>query len=144
MDIQQAIPHRPPFLFVDEIVGLEGQTIRTRKRVDGGAEFFKGHFPGFAVMPGVLICEALAQSGAILIAHLEKISLDGKLPALTRLTEAKFKQVVRPGDTLEMEVRLKEKMAAAFFMHGTARVNGKLAVSAEFACTIIDKAQVAP
>jgi 3-hydroxyacyl-[acyl-carrier-protein] dehydratase len=139
VDIQQLIPHRPPFLFVDEIVAIDGQTIRARKKIDGSAEFFKGHFPDHPVMPGVLICEALAQAGALLIAQLENADLRGKIPALTRMNNVKFKQMVRPGDTLDLEVRLKEKLANAYFLEGAARVGGKLAVSLEFACALVEK-----
>lgn len=137
MNICDAIPHRPPFLLVDEIVSVEGNTIRTRKRVDPADPVFQGHFPGYPVLPGVLVCEALAQSGAILIAHLAGDELKGKVPVLTRLHNAKFKQMVRPGDVLDMEVSLTEKLGGAYFLAGTARVNGKLAVSAEFACTAV-------
>lgn len=139
MDVQTLIPHRPPFLFVDEIVGIEGQTIKARKRIDGSADFFKGHFPAYPLMPGVLICEALAQTGALLIAQLENADLGGRIPALTRMNNVKFKQMVRPGDTLELEVRLKEKLANAYFLDGAARVGGKLAVSLEFACALVEK-----
>jgi 3-hydroxyacyl-[acyl-carrier-protein] dehydratase len=137
--ITDAIPHRAPFLLVDEIVELKLSdampSIRTRKKVDPTDSVFKGHFPAFPVLPGVLICEAIVQSGAILIAHLPGESLEGAVPVLTRLNNAKFKQMVRPGDILEMEACLKEKLGGAYFMEGTARVNGKLAVSLEFACT---------
>ena len=98
---------------------------------------FKGHFPDFPILPGVLVCEALVQSGAILIAHLPGGAMQGMIPALTRLSNAKFKQMVRPGDVLEMEVKLKEKLASAYFMEGSARVNGKVAVTLEFACTAV-------
>jgi 3-hydroxyacyl-[acyl-carrier-protein] dehydratase len=137
MKIEDAIPHRAPFLLVDEIVSVGEKTIRTRKRIDPAEPVFKGHFPNFPVLPGVLVCEALAQSGAILLAHLESGDMKGKLPVLTRLNNAKFKQMVRPGDVLEMEVTLIEKMGGAFFLQGTARVNGRVAVSCEFACTAV-------
>ncbi|HEY3321531.1 MAG TPA: 3-hydroxyacyl-ACP dehydratase FabZ [Planctomycetota bacterium] len=139
MKIEDFIPHRAPFLLVDEIAGVEGSTIRTRKRVDPADPVFAGHFPGYPVLPGVLICEALAQSGAILIAKLGGTALAGKIPVLTRLSNAKFKQMVRPGDVLEMEVTLKEMLGGAYFMAGTARVNGKTAVSLEFACTAMKR-----
>ncbi|MCY3019876.1 MAG: 3-hydroxyacyl-ACP dehydratase FabZ [Planctomycetota bacterium] len=139
MNIFDAIPHRPPFLLVDEIVGIDGNTIRTRKRVDPADPVFQGHFPGFPVMPGVLICEAIVQSGAILIAHLSAGAMHGSVPVLTRLNNVKFKQMVRPGDVLDMEASLKEKLAAVYFMEGSARVNGKLAVSLEFACTAAEQ-----
>jgi 3-hydroxyacyl-[acyl-carrier-protein] dehydratase len=139
VNILDAIPHRAPFLLVDEIVAIEGQTIRTRKRVDPADPVFKGHFPGYPVLPGVLICEALAQSGAILIAQLAGESLANHVPVLTRLNNVKFKQMVRPGDVLEMEVTLKEKLSGAYFLAGSARVNGKTAATAEFACTAVPK-----
>ena len=139
MNIQDALPHRPPFLFVDEVVSIEGQTIRTRKRIDPAADFFRGHFPNYPLMPGVLICEALAQSGAILSAHLQNTSMTGSVPLLTRMTNVKFKHRVKPGDVLEMEATLKEKLSNAYFLEGTARVNGKVAVSLEFACTVVEK-----
>lgn len=137
MKPETILPHRPPFLFVDEVTALENQTIRARKKISPEADFFKGHFPGFPLMPGVLVCEALAQTGALLAAHLEGGALPaGTVPVLTRMNNVKFKHMVRPGDTLEMEARLKEKLGGAYFLEAVARVNGKTAVSLEFACTI--------
>jgi 3-hydroxyacyl-[acyl-carrier-protein] dehydratase len=137
--IEDAIPHRAPFLLVDEIVAIDGPLIRTRKKIDPADPVFNGHFPGFPIQPGVLICEAIVQSGAILIAHTDKDSMAGKIPVLTRINNAKFKTMVRPGDVIEMEATIKEKLSGAYFMQGSARVNGKLAVSLEFACTAIAK-----
>jgi 3-hydroxyacyl-[acyl-carrier-protein] dehydratase len=137
MLISEAIPHRPPFLFVDEVLACDGKTIKTRKRIDPAEIFFKGHFPGSPVMPGVLLCEALAQSGAILLAQLQPALAKGALPVLTRMNNVKFKQMVKPGDMLEMEVSLKEKLAGVYFMEAAARVNGKLAVTLDFACTLV-------
>ena len=137
MNITDAIPHRPPFLLVDEIVAIEGNTIRTRKRADPADPVFKGHFPDYPILPGVLICEAIAQSGAILISQLPGGDLNGLVPVLTRMNNAKFKQMVRPGDTVEIEVTFKEKLANAFFMEGKASVNGRTAVSVEFACAAV-------
>lgn len=138
MNIFDAIPHRPPFLLVDEIVSIDATSIRTLKRVDPADPVFKGHFPGHPILPGVLICEAIVQSGAILIAHIQRESVGkNSIPTLTRLNNAKFKQMVKPGDVLDMEVRFKEKLANAFFMEGTAKVGGKTAVSVEFACAAV-------
>lgn len=139
MNIQDAIPHRPPFLLVDEVVAIEGSTIRTRKKVDPADPVFRGHFPDYPLLPGVLVCEAIVQSGAILIAQLPGGAMTNMIPALTRLSNAKFKQMVRPGDVLEMEVHFKERLANAYFMEGTAKVNGKTAVTLEFACTAVPK-----
>jgi 3-hydroxyacyl-[acyl-carrier-protein] dehydratase len=137
MSIEKAIPHRSPFLLVDEIVSIDGNTIRTRKKVDADDPVFKGHFPHFPIWPGVLVTEALLQTGAILIAQQSAMNKNC-VPALTRLNNAKYKHMVRPGDTIEMEVTLKEKLANAWFMQGTAKVGGKTAVTLEFACTAID------
>jgi 3-hydroxyacyl-[acyl-carrier-protein] dehydratase len=139
MNIHDAIPHRPPFLLVDEVIAIDGNTIRTRKKVDPADPVFKGHFPDYPLLPGVLVCEAIVQSGAILIAQLPGGNMTGMIPALTRLSNAKFKQMVRPGDVLDMEVRLKEKLANAYFMEGSAKANGKTAVTLEFACTAVPK-----
>ena len=139
MNIHDAIPHRPPFLLVDEIVSIDGNTIHTRKRTAAGDALFAGHFPGYPLMPGVLICEAIVQSGAILIAHLPQENMGDRIPVLTRISNAKFKHTVRPGDVLDIEVTLKEKLGGAFFMQGVARVSGKIAASTDFACTTAER-----
>jgi len=137
INVEAAIPHRPPFLFVDEVVSIDATSIRTRKKVDPADPIFKGHFPGYPILPGVLVCEAIVQSGAILISQMPGGGTAGMIPVLTRLNNAKFKQMVRPGDILEIEAKLKEKLSGAYFLEGTARVNGKLAVSIDFACTAV-------
>jgi 3-hydroxyacyl-[acyl-carrier-protein] dehydratase len=140
VNILDAIPHRPPFLLVDEVVSIDASSIHTRKRVDPADPVFKGHFPDYPIMPGVLICEAIVQSGAILITHIQGESVGkNSIPTLTRLNNAKFKQMVRPGDVLDIEVRFKEKLANAFFMEGTAKVAGKTAASIEFACAAVTR-----
>lgn len=139
MKITDAIPHRPPFLLVDEIIGIEGHTIRTRRRVDPADPVFIGHFPGNPILPGVLVCESIFQSAAILIARVLDGAMENTVPVLTRITGAKFKHPIRPGDVFEMEVHLKEKLGNACFMEGSAKVDGKTAVSIEFACATVAK-----
>ncbi len=139
MKITDAIPHRPPFLLVDEIVGIEGQTIRTRRRADPNDPVYQGHFPGNPILPGVLVCESIFQSGAILIARVMEGAMENTVPVLTRIQGAKFKHPVRPGDVIDMEVHLKERLGNACFMEGVAKVGDKTIVSIDFACAAVAK-----
>lgn len=127
--ITDLIPQRPPFLFVDKIVDRSDKMIKTTFKVSGDEEFFKGHFPGNPIMPGVLLQEALFQSGAALMAGRE----GGGLGVVTRVQNAKFKNMVRPGDELEMEVELTESISNAHYMKGSTKVNGKTVLVIEFA-----------
>lgn len=128
-----AIPHRPPFLFVDQVVEINDARIVTSLFVDPTLEFFRGHYPGEPIMPGVLICEACFQAGALLVAHrLGSGAADG-VPVLTRITDARFKRIVRPGDTLTIETTLDDELDGAYFMTGRASVSGKAAVRVVFA-----------
>ncbi|MDY6862003.1 MAG: 3-hydroxyacyl-ACP dehydratase FabZ family protein, partial [Thermodesulfobacteriota bacterium] len=107
-EILKAIPHRPPFLFVDKIVELSDTRIKTTKLIDPEEPFFKGHFPGNPIMPGVLVCESIFQAGAILFSKIAGITGDLAYgtPLLTRINQAKFKGMVKPGDLLEIEAEL--------------------------------------
>ncbi len=135
--ILDAIPHRDPFLLVDEIVEWEENRIVCTKTFSGEEEFFAGHYPGFPLVPGVLLCEATMQCGAILLSkHLEGIA--GKVPVATRMNDVRFKRMVRPKETFRMEVELTERLADAFFLKGKVTVDGKVAVRFDFACTAAD------
>ena len=135
--ILDAIPHREPFLLVDEIVAWEENRIVCTKTFSGREDFFAGHYPGFPLVPGVLLCEAAMQAGAILLSrHLQ--AAEGKVPVATRINQVRFKRMVRPRETLRMEVELTERLANAFFLKARVTVDGKLAVSFEFACTAAD------
>jgi 3-hydroxyacyl-[acyl-carrier-protein] dehydratase len=134
-DILRAIPHRPPFLFVDSIVELTSARIRTTRKARQDEDFFKGHYPGNPIMPGVLICEAIFQSGAILLSRMISDVGEG-VPVLARINNAKFKNMVKPGDTLEIEAEIAEKVSNVCFLKGKASVDGKTAVTVEFAVTM--------
>jgi 3-hydroxyacyl-[acyl-carrier-protein] dehydratase len=134
-DILRAIPHRPPFLFVDSIVELTSARIRTTRKARQDEDFFKGHYPGNPIMPGVLICEAIFQSGAILLSRMISDVGEG-VPVLARINNAKFKNMVKPGDTLEIEAEIAEKVSNVYFLKGKASVDGKTAVTVEFAVTV--------
>jgi len=135
--ILEAIPHRPPFLFVDRIVELTETRIKTIKEVSPEEPFFKGHYPGNPIMPGVLICESIFQSGAILLSSIIGSIGDG-IPVLTRISNAKFKNMVKPGDLLDLEAELVEKVGNAFFLKGSASVAGKTSVTVEFAVSLAE------
>lgn len=136
-DVLRAIPHRPPFLFVDKIVEITDDRIRATKEIGAGESFFEGHYPGNPIMPGVLICEAIFQTGAILLARIISYG-GGGTPVLTRISNGKFKNMVKPGALLEMEVELVEKVSNAFFMKGKASSDGKTVVTVEFAVSLVE------
>ena len=129
-----AIPHRPPFLLVDEIVEQTEQRIVCRKTFTGEEDFFLGHYPDFPIVPGVLLCEAAMQAGAILLSQL--VEGEEGIPVATRMNDVRFKQMVRPGDTIEMEVELTERLSNAFFLKAKVTTGGKTAVRLQFACTL--------
>lgn len=135
--IAGSIPHRSPFLWLDRVVELTGESIRAEKTIPADLEIFKGHYPDYPLMPGVLLCEAVFQAGALFIGQLlkDKQQLNG-VPVLTRIIGAKFKREVRPGDTIEIRAALKEQLGPAWFFKGSVRVGGKVAVQVEFACAL--------
>lgn len=135
-EICRLIPHRDPFLWVDEVVSLDAEKIHARKFVSPDLDVFRGHYPGRPILPGVLLCEAAMQAGAILIATLPGEALPpGHVPVATRLNNVKFKQMVRPGDLLDIEVELTERLGQAFYLAAKVKVQNKLAVQLDFACT---------
>jgi 3-hydroxyacyl-[acyl-carrier-protein] dehydratase len=133
--VLKAIPHRPPFLFVDKIVEMTENRIKTTKEISPEEPFFKGHYPGNPIMPGVLICESIFQTGAILLSSIIGDISDG-IPVLTRISNAKFKNMVKPGDLLDIEAELVEQVSNAFFLKGSASVTGNTVVTVEFAVSL--------
>ncbi|MCZ2809170.1 MAG: 3-hydroxyacyl-ACP dehydratase FabZ [Candidatus Bathyarchaeota archaeon] len=138
-EVLNAIPHRPPFLFVDRIVELSGTKIKTTKEIRPDEPVFEGHYPGQPIMPGALICESIFQTGAILLSKMMG-SIGEGIPVLTRINNAKFKSIVKPGNTLDIEAELVEKVSNAYFMKGKASVGGKTSVTVEFTVTLTKEA----
>lgn len=129
-EIMEILPHRHPFLLIDTIEELEpGVRAVGRKNVTFNEPYFAGHFPGNPVMPGVLIMEALAQTGAVAILSLPEHR--GKTAYFAGIDKAKFKQMVRPGDTLELETTIIPSKGPVGVGEAIAKVNGKLAAKAE-------------
>lgn len=133
-EIHAAIPHRAPFLLIDGIVERSDSRIVCRKRFTGDEYFFAGHYPDFPLVPGVLLCEAAMQAGAVLLSS--QMAGDGRVPVATRMNDVRFKRMVRPGETIEIEVELTERLADAFFLKAKVTCAGKLAARVEFACTM--------
>jgi 3-hydroxyacyl-[acyl-carrier-protein] dehydratase len=142
-EITAAIPHRDPFLLVDEIVERSEARIVCTKTFTGAEDFFAGHYPGHPLVPGVLLCEAAMQSGGILLArHLA--AEEGRIPVATRMNDVRFKRMVLPGETIRIEVDLVERLADAFFLKAKVTVGGAVAVRFEFACTAVEKSPLTP
>ena len=133
--IMEILPHRHPFLLVDRITaGEPGKWAEGRKCVTVNEDFFRGHFPQYHVMPGVLILEALAQVGAVAILSLPENR--GKLAFFGGIKNARFRQQVVPGDVLELECELTRRMGPVGIGSAVARVNGKIAAQAELTFAI--------
>ncbi len=139
-DILNAIPHRPPFLFVDEIVEQTGDHIVARKRIDPKEEFFKGHYPDYPIMPGVLVCECVFQAGAILMSK-KYPNLAGQVLVLSRIQNVKFKNPVHPGSVLEIRADYVENIGPAHYMKGKVQVDGKTVATVEFTVMLLEEAR---
>jgi len=138
-EIQQILPHRPPFLLVDRILELEpDKRIVGLKNVSMNEPFFVGHFPGFPVMPGVLIVEAMAQTGGILVMYGVPDASE-RLVLFASIEEAKFRRPVRPGDQIRMEIDVLSRKTTFARMKGKAFVDGDLACEAIVMCKIMGK-----
>lgn len=135
--IMELLPHQPPFLLVDRITDCRpGQSARGIKCVTMNEPFFTGHFPGSPIMPGVLILEALAQTGAV--AALSLPENRGKLAIFGGVKQARFKRPVTPGDVLELSCELIEQRGPVGYGRAAARVEGKIACQAELTFVLQD------
>ncbi len=133
------IPHRPPFLWLDRVLELADGRIRAEKEIAPDLDLFAGHYPDYPIMPGVLLCEAVFQAGALLIGEeLRRGSgtVPAGVPVLSRIQNAKFRREVRPGDRIEVRAELLEQVGPAWFLKGAVRVRDRVAVQVRFSCTL--------
>ena len=131
-EIMKILPHRDDMLLLDEVENADGTAIG-HYTVRGDEFFLNGHFPDNPIVPGVILCEILAQSACILM---QDAMSDGKLPVYTGLNNVKFRSPVKPGDTVETKCRIKRAKHPFYFAEGTVSVGEKLCVSAEFSFAI--------
>lgn len=137
--ILEAIPHRPPMLLIDEIVESSDDMIVCKKTFHPDEYFVQGHYPDFAIVPGVILIESCCQAGAVLVSKTLQGGSDNRVPVLTRVDKAKFKKMVRPGDTVELHAEIREQVSGAIFLTGKVTVEGNLAVRFDFACSLAEK-----
>ena len=139
--IHSRIPHRPPFLFIDEIIEITDSSAKTKLKVSPDMPFFEGHYPGNPIMPGVLLSEAVFQTGAIFLSeHMKEddaLTDESVTPVLSRIRDARFKRMVKPDDELEISVFLGEKIGQFFNLRGEIRNNGKVAMTVSFALALV-------
>ncbi len=137
-EIQKFLPHRYPFLLVDRVLEMEkGKSIAALKNVTVNEAFFQGHFPGKKIMPGVLIIEAIAQAGGILLFH-SIPDPEKKLVVLSKIDEARFRRPVVPGDQLRLEAEIVKLKSRVCQIKGRALVEGEVVVEGEIIATLLN------
>ena len=137
--IEKLIPHRDPFLFVDRIMSVSSEEIVVRWTVREDADFFRGHYPGQPVTPGVILSEHSFQTGALLVAKaMDGFKAGDGVPVLTRIRDARFKQMVAPGATIETTVTVEDQLGPAWYMTATLRNNGAVCVKLRFVLSATD------
>tara|TARA_A100001015_G_C15035136_1_gene735701 strand:- start:3605 stop:4042 length:438 start_codon:yes stop_codon:yes gene_type:complete len=139
-DIHRRIPHRPPFLFIDKILEITDSGAKASLSVRPDFSFFEGHYPGNPIMPGVLLCESVFQTGAIFFSdHIKNESLkdENVTPVLSRIRDARFKRMVLPGDEVEISVTMKEQMGQFYNLSGEIKNKDKTALTISFALALV-------
>jgi 3-hydroxyacyl-[acyl-carrier-protein] dehydratase len=134
-EVEKLIPHRPPFLFVDEIVSRTDTTLTSRRTWRVEEDFYKGHYPGAPITPGVLLCEAVFQTGALLLAGKFNTGGDGKpqgVPLLAKIENVRFRTPVYPGDTITIEVKINEVAGGFYLMSGAMKCGDKRVLNVDF------------
>lgn len=137
-EIKTYIPHREPMLLVDEINIDENHVAHATYKVRGDEFFLQGHFPGFPVVPGVILCEIMAQSCSLLVGDF----LKGKIPFYAGIDKARFKSSVYPGDLIEITAKIVNRRSMVFFIEAVAKVKEKICVQANLSFALVDNADL--
>ncbi len=132
--VHAVLPHRDPFLFVDAVLERDERRVVTQWRAKEDSPFFRGHYPGNPILPGVLLCEMAAQSSAILFANDPRD--EGATPVLTKIADARFKRMVRPGETLRCEVKLDERIGPARYVDVKITCEGESVLRAKLVVAV--------
>lgn len=138
-EIQEILPHRYPMLLVDRILEISEQRVVGLKNVTANEPFFQGHFPGYPIMPGVLVVEAMAQCGGVLALR-SMPDRDRKVVLFTSIDNCRFRTPVTPGDQLRLELDILRRRGSVVKMQGRAFVGDRLAAEAVLMCSIADRA----
>lgn len=146
-----AIPHREPFLFIDKVLECTETKVVCEKTFTGEEDFFRGHYPHSPIVPGVILCEAGMQAGAVLISHkmqkkladvadmeAEVAKLKNKIPVVVKMTDIRFRQIVRPGETVQVMAEMEESVSRAHRMKATILKDGKPAVKLSYVVMFVD------
>lgn len=134
-NVTDFIPHRPPFLFVDEVVSESADGLVARKTWRADEDFYRGHYPGMPITPGVLLCEAVFQTGALFLSRRQVAQgnpASEGVPLLARIGDVRFRNPVFPGETITIEVKQKELVAGFIFMSGSVKSGDKRVLTVEF------------
>ncbi len=142
-EVLKAIPHRPPFLFIDKVVETRADGIVCSRTFRADEKFYEGHYPNAPLTPGVLLCESVFQAAAIYLVKKAQSGGDAafanRTPVLCRIENAKFKGMVFPGDEILIDVKDGETLAGFYYLTGTVRSAGKVVLQIKFALAMIEK-----